>query len=257
MILLGARRSALRSASRAGTYLAEHGRHSRLAAVVSFINDILLERAVDRHRPVRLRTGGRDRRAISPAYAGALALAMILLPIVVRTTDESLRLVPDHDARGRLRARPAALAGHAADPLQGGAERHPDRRPARRRADQPARPRRCSSPRSTTSSGAPNLNAPLANVPVVIFQYAMSPYDEWHALAWAGAFVLTAFVLVLNIARPRLLARKGRNDERRRPRLVRIDDPRRDRRQRAGRRSTIARSRFLLRQDAGAEAAST
>ena len=53
-----------------------------------------------------------------------------------------------------------------------------------------------------------NLNAPLANVPVVIFQYAMSPYDQWHSLAWAGAFVLTAFVLVLNLA-VRILARKG------------------------------------------------
>jgi phosphate transport system permease protein len=53
-----------------------------------------------------------------------------------------------------------------------------------------------------------NLNAPLANVPVVIFQYAMSPYDEWHALAWAGAFVLTAFVLALNLL-VRLIARKG------------------------------------------------
>jgi phosphate transport system permease protein len=54
-----------------------------------------------------------------------------------------------------------------------------------------------------------NLNGPLANVPVVIFQYAMSPYDEWHALAWAGAFVLTAFVLILNIL-VRVLARRGK-----------------------------------------------
>ena len=53
-----------------------------------------------------------------------------------------------------------------------------------------------------------SLNAPLANVPVVIFQYAMSPYDEWHTLAWAGAFVLTIFVLGLNLL-VRLLARKG------------------------------------------------
>jgi phosphate transport system permease protein len=53
-----------------------------------------------------------------------------------------------------------------------------------------------------------SLNQPLANIPVVIFQYAMSPYDEWHTLAWAGAFVLTAFVLVLNLT-VRLLARKG------------------------------------------------
>ena len=53
-----------------------------------------------------------------------------------------------------------------------------------------------------------SLNAPLANVPVVIFQYAMSPYDEWHELAWAGAFVLTAFVLILNLL-VRFLARRG------------------------------------------------
>ena len=54
-----------------------------------------------------------------------------------------------------------------------------------------------------------SLNEPLANVPVVIFQYAMSPYDEWHELAWAGAFVLTAFVLALNIV-VRLIARRGK-----------------------------------------------
>jgi phosphate transport system permease protein len=55
-----------------------------------------------------------------------------------------------------------------------------------------------------------NLNAPLANVPVVIFQYAMSPYDDWQKLAWAGAFVLTAFVLILNIL-VRVLASKGKS----------------------------------------------
>ena len=53
-----------------------------------------------------------------------------------------------------------------------------------------------------------SLSAPLANVPVVIFQYAMSPYDEWHALAWAGALVLTLFVLGLNLV-VRLLARRA------------------------------------------------
>ena len=54
-----------------------------------------------------------------------------------------------------------------------------------------------------------NIGQPLANVPVVIFQYAMSPYDQWHALAWAGAFVLTAFVLGLNLL-VRLCARGAR-----------------------------------------------
>ena len=53
-----------------------------------------------------------------------------------------------------------------------------------------------------------NMNAPLANLPVVIFQYAMSPYDEWQSLAWAGALVLTVFVLALNLA-VRFFARRG------------------------------------------------
>jgi len=53
------------------------------------------------------------------------------------------------------------------------------------------------------------LNQPLASVPVVIFQYAMSPYDEWHTLAWAGAFILTLFVLGLNLA-VRVVARRGK-----------------------------------------------
>ena len=55
-----------------------------------------------------------------------------------------------------------------------------------------------------------SLGQPLANVPVVVFQYAMSPYDEWHTLAWAGAFMLTVFVLGLNLL-VRLLALKGRS----------------------------------------------
>jgi phosphate transport system permease protein len=58
-----------------------------------------------------------------------------------------------------------------------------------------------------------NLNAPMASVPVVIFQYAMSPYDSWHALAWAGAFVVTVFVLLLSVlSRAILLRNKVSND---------------------------------------------
>ena len=95
----------------AGTYLAEHGRYTRLAAVVSFLNDILLERAVDRHRPVRLRRWSCARTGHFSGYAGALALAMILLPIVVRTTEESLRLVPDTMREAGFALGPAALAG--------------------------------------------------------------------------------------------------------------------------------------------------
>jgi len=134
-------------------------------------------------------------------------LAMILLPIVVRTTEESLRLVPDQmreagfalgQPRWRVTSRilyKAALSAILTGVLLGVA----------RIAGETA-------PLLFTALGnqfwSSSLNAPLANVPVVIFQYAMSPYDEWHALAWAGAFVLTAFVLVLNLA-VRFLARKG------------------------------------------------
>ena len=169
----------------AGTYLAEHGRYSRLAAVVSFINDILLsapsiviglfvyELVV---RPLGHFSG----------YAGALALAMILLPVVVRTTDEALRLVPDQMREAAFALGIPRWHVTRADPLQGRAERRSS--PAillgvARIAGETA-------PLLFTALNnqfwSANLGQPLANVPVVIFQYAMSPYDEWHALAWAG-----------------------------------------------------------------------
>lgn len=192
----------------AGTYLAEHGRHTRLASSVAFINDILLsapsivigmfvyELVV---RPFGHFSG----------YAGALSLAIILLPIVVRTTQESLLLIPDTMreagfALGLPRWRvtrqilyKAAMSAILTGILLGVA----------RIAGETA-------PLLFTALNNPfwstNLSQPLGNLPVVIFNYAMSPYDQWHTLAWAGAFVLTAFVLILNIA-VRLLARKGRN----------------------------------------------
>jgi phosphate transport system permease protein len=140
-------------------------------------------------------------------YAGALALAMILLPIVVRTTEESLRLVPDQmreagfalgQPRWRVTSRilyKAAMSAILTGILLGIARIAGETAPLLFTA-------------LNNQFWSANLNAPLANVPVVIFQYAMSPYDEWHALAWAGALVLTAFVLVLNLT-VRLLARKG------------------------------------------------
>ena len=95
----------------AGTYLAEHGRYTRLAAIVSFINDILLSApsiviGLFVYELVVAATGHFS------GFAGALALAMILLPIVVRTTEESLRLVPDQMREAGVRAGHAALAGH-------------------------------------------------------------------------------------------------------------------------------------------------
>ena len=194
----------------AGTYLAEHGRYTRLAAVVSFINDILLS------APsiviglfiyeIIVRTMGHF-----SGFAGALALAMILIPIVVRTTEESLRLVPDQMreagfALGMPRWRVtsqilyrAAKSAILTGILLGVARIAGETAPLLFTA-------------LNNQFWSANLNAPMANVPVVIFQYAMSPYDEWHTLAWAGAFVLTAFVLFLNLL-VRILARKGSGHE--------------------------------------------
>jgi phosphate transport system permease protein len=189
----------------AGTYLAEHGRHSRLAATVSFLNDVLLS------APsiviglfvyeIVVRTSGHF-----SGYAGAIALAMILLPIVVRTSDEALRLVPDQMReaafalgipRWRVTAQilyKAALTAILTGVLLGVARIAGETAPLLFTA-------------LNNQFWSANIAQPLANVPVVIFQYAMSPYDEWHALAWAGALVLTLFVLGLNLA-VRMIAKR-------------------------------------------------
>ena len=192
----------------AGTYLAEHGRYTRLAAIVSFVNDILLS------APSIVIGLFVYELVVRPSghfsgYAGAIALAMILLPIVTRTTDESLRLVPDHMReagfalglpRWRVTRRilyKAALSAILTGVLLGVARIAGETAPLLFTA-------------LNNQFWSSSLNGPLANVPVVIFQYAMSPYDEWHVLAWAGAFILTAFVLLLNIS-VRVLARKGKD----------------------------------------------
>ena len=192
----------------AGTYLAEQGRHTRLAGIVSFVNDILLSAPSIVVGLFIYELIVRPQGHFS-GFAGALALAIILLPVVVRTTEESLRLVPDQMreagfALGLPRWRvtrqilyKAALSGILTGILLGVARIAGETAPLLFTA-------------LNNQFWSSSLGTPLANVPVVIFQYAMSPYDQWHVLAWAGAFVLTAFVLVLNIL-VRLLARKGKN----------------------------------------------
>ena len=191
----------------AGTYLAEHGRYSRLAAAVSFLNDVLLS------APSIVIGLFVYELVVRPAghfsgFAGALALAMILLPIVVRTTDEALRLVPDQMreaafALGIPRWKitlqilyKAAVTAIATGVLLGVARISGETAPLLFTA-------------LNNQFWSANMNEPLANVPVVIFQYAMSPYDQWHALAWAGALILTAFVLGLNLV-VRLIIRRGK-----------------------------------------------
>ena len=181
----------------AGTYLAENGRHSRGAVAIGFINDVLLS------APSIVIGLFVYELVVRPSghfsgFAGAFALAMILLPIVVRTTDEALRLVPNtmREAafalgvpRWRITARilyRAALSGIVTGVLLGLARIAGETAPLLFTA-------------LNNQFWTAGLGGPLANLPVVIFQYAMSPYDQWHALAWAGAFVLTAFVLSLNL----------------------------------------------------------
>jgi phosphate transport system permease protein len=191
----------------AGTYLAENGRYSWLAKFVSFLNDVLLSApsiVIGLFVYVLI---------VKPAghfsgWAGAVALAMILLPVVVRTSDEALRLVPDQMreaafALGMPQWRvtsqilyKAAATSILTGILLGVARIAGETAPLLFTA-------------LSNQFWSSELGAPLANLPVVIFQYAMSPYDDWHALAWAGAFVLTVFVLGLNIA-VRLIVRRGK-----------------------------------------------
>jgi phosphate transport system permease protein len=188
----------------AGTYLAEHGRHTRLASVVRFVNDILLSApsiviGLFVYELVVATTGHFS------GWAGALALALILIPVVVRTSDEALRLVPDRMReaafalglpRWKVSARVlfrAAKNGIVTGVLLAVARISGETAPLLFTA-------------LNNQFWSADLNQPLANVPVVIFQYAMSPYNQWHALAWAGALVLTVFVLTLSLL-VRLFAR--------------------------------------------------
>ena len=189
----------------AGTYLAEQGRHSKLAATVRFINDILLS------APsiviglfvyeLAVRTVGHF-----SGYAGALALAIILLPIVVRTSEEALRLVPNQMReaaaalglpRWKLTVQiiyKAAMTGLVTGTLLALARISGETAPLLFTA-------------LNNQFWNADLARPIANVPVILYQYAMSPYDNWNQLAWAGALILTVFVLALNLG-VRLLAKK-------------------------------------------------
>ena len=181
----------------AGTFLAEYGRVARLGTTVRFVNDILLS------APSIVLGLFVYTLVVAPsghfsALAGALSLALIVLPVVVRTTDEMLRLVPTQMREAALSLGVpqwkvttqvlyrAALPGIATGILLALARISGETAPLLFTA-------------LNNQFWTTDLSAPMANVPVVIFQYAMSPYDSWHSLAWAGALVLTLFVLAVGI----------------------------------------------------------
>jgi phosphate transport system permease protein len=181
----------------AGTYLAEYGKHTRFAFVVRFVNDILLSApsivtGLFIYEIVVLPMGHFS------AWAGTLSLTVIVIPVVVRTTENMLLLVPNglREAASALGAPmsfvirsvtwTAAKAGIITGVLLAVARISGETAPLLFTA--------LNNQFLTTS-----FNSPMASLPAVIFQYALSPYDDWHQLAWAGALLVTATVLTLSI----------------------------------------------------------
>jgi phosphate transport system permease protein len=193
----------------AGTYMAEYGRHSKLTIVVRFINDILLSApsiviGLFVYQVMVVKMGHFS------ALAGAVSLAVIVVPVVVRTTEDMLLLVPDPlreaaSALGLPRAIVigkvaycAARAGLITGVLLAIARISGETAPLLFTA-------------LNNQFFSTNLNAPMASLPVVIFQFALSPYKEWQQLAWTGALLITLAVLVLSItARVLQMGRAGK-----------------------------------------------
>jgi phosphate transport system permease protein len=188
----------------AGTYMAEYGRHSRLTTIVRFINDILLS------APSIVVGLFVYEVMVAPlghfsAIAGAVALAVIVVPVVVRTTEDMLLLVPN-----QLREAAAALGMPRAVVVT---------RVAYRAARAGMITGVLLAVARVSGETAPllftvlnnqfwslDLNAPMASLPVVIFQFALSPYQDWQKLAWTGALIITLSVLALSITARALTA---------------------------------------------------
>ena len=196
----------------AGTWLAEYGNARKAGTVVRFVNDILLSApsivlGLFVYTLYVMQTGGNF-----SAFAGALSLAFIVLPVVIRTTDEMLRLVPIQMREAALALGVpqwkvimqvlyrSALAGIVTGILLSLARISGE-----------------TAPLLFTAFGNQYWNSnvfqPMASVPVVMNQFAGSPYESWQVLAWAGALVLTVFVLLVSLsARGLLLRNRISND---------------------------------------------
>lgn len=194
----------------AGTYMAEYGRYSHLTTTVRFVNDILLSApsiviGLFVYEIMVVRMGHFS------GWAGGVALAILVVPVVVRTTEDMLLLVPDP-----LREAASALGA-------------PRWKVIKRIAYRAARAGIVTgillAIARITGETAPLLftalnnqfwsldpNAPMSNLPVTIFQFALSPYEDWQQLAWTGALIITFAVLVLNIV-ARYLSSLGTSHE--------------------------------------------
>lgn len=191
----------------AGTYLAEYGRHGRLASVVRFINDVLLS------APSIVIGLFVYEILVAPVghfsgWAGAAALAIIVIPVVVRTTEDMLTLVPDslREAAASIGlprslmilriAYRAARAGIVTGILLAVARISGETAPLLFTA-------------LNNQFFSVDMGQPMPSLPVVIFQFALSPYAEWQKLAWAGALLITVTVLGLSILARSLTSRKS------------------------------------------------
>ncbi len=190
----------------AGTYLAEFGQRGWLAPTTRFINDILLS-APSIVIGLFIYTVYVAKVGHFSGWAGILALSLIVIPVVVRTTEDMLRLVPDslREAAAALGAPHwkvvtlvtwrASKAGMVTGVLLAVARISGETAPLLFTA-------------LNNQFWNADMNKPMANLPVVIFQFAMSPYDDWQKLAWAGALLITIGVLGLNIM-ARVMFRKN------------------------------------------------
>jgi len=181
----------------AGTYMAEYGRYDKLSSVVRFVNDILLSApsiviGLFVYEVMVVRMGHFS------GWAGAVSLAVIVVPVVVRTTEDMLTLVPDtlREAAASIGlpraymitrvAYRAARAGMVTGVLLAVARISGETAPLLFTA-------------LNNQFWSTNLNEPVSTLPVVIFQFALSPYKDWQNLAWTGALIITLAVLALSI----------------------------------------------------------
>ncbi len=190
----------------AGTHMAEYGRYDRITYVIRFINDILLSApsiivGLFIYEILVVTVGHFS------GFAGAVSLAVIVIPVVVRTTEDMLLLVPNQmrEAASALGAPQwfvisrvayrAAQAGMVTGVLLAVARISGETAPLLFTA-------------LNNQFWSVNLNAPMPSLPVVIFQFALSPYEDWQRLAWTGALLITVSVLSLSII-ARVLSSKG------------------------------------------------
>ncbi len=191
----------------AGAYLSEFGRYARISIAVRFINDVLLSApsiviGVFVYEIMVAPFGGFS------GWSGAVALAILVIPVVVRTTENMMRLVPDsmREAAAALGAPQwkvvnsvvirAAISGIMTGVLLAIARIAGETAPLLFTA-------------LNNQFFSLDMSKPMANLPVTIFNFAMGPYDNWHDLAWAGSLLITLAVLGLNII-TRVLLRPGR-----------------------------------------------